>query len=311
MEGHCFVMISVSFPVLYKNSIKYIRAPLKLKMWVKGEQTKLEIAAELLRLAVRHIGTDRKILVCCDSWYPKGEVLKLQHIENVEFICAVRTDTALYKIPDEPARKGPGRRRIYGERVSLENFTLIDCSDGMRAGVMTVRTNLFRKTLVRAVKTVFSNGSKRLFLCTAPEEWLDDVDINIFSGDSRRWMEADAALTPLSLYSLRWDIETSFYEMKKFWGLCSRLLRSRAGIERILNLQAMVYSLPAVLPFTDSTFAGMAEYSIQERRFLIGRILQQEMFFTRLTGQPETDENSRPLIRKLELLLQETLQRAA
>ena len=41
---------------------------------------------------------------------------------------------------------------------------------------------------------------------------------------------------PLLLYSLRWNIETSYYEQKTFWSFCNYMVRSCKGIEMLVNL---------------------------------------------------------------------------
>ena len=46
---------------------------------------------------------------------------------------------------------------------------------------------------------------------------------------------------PLFLYSFRWNIETSYYEQKTFWSLCSYMVRSCKGIE-MLEIFRLAYS---------------------------------------------------------------------
>ena len=46
---------------------------------------------------------------------------------------------------------------------------------------------------------------------------------------------------PLFLYAFRWNIEVGYYEQKTFWSLCSYMVRSRKGIEMLVNLINIVY----------------------------------------------------------------------
>ena len=48
---------------------------------------------------------------------------------------------------------------------------------------------------------------------------------------------------PLFFYEFRWNIETSYYEQKTFWSLCSYMVRSRSGIERpqLTNLHSTMF----------------------------------------------------------------------
>ena len=95
---------------------------------------------------------------------------------------------------------------------------------------------------------------------------------------------------PLTIYSLHWNIEVSFYEMKKFWSLEDYMLRSKIGIERLTNLLMIVYSLMTLLPFYDSLFFPLADKSPQETRFLIDRQIQQELFFATFEIQPTSSK---------------------
>ena len=47
---------------------------------------------------------------------------------------------------------------------------------------------------------------------------------------------ADADFLPLTIYTLHWNIETAHYEQKAFWALGDYRLRSKVGIERLVNL---------------------------------------------------------------------------
>ena len=186
-------------------------------MWTK-EETKLKMAADLVRLAMKAIGTEKKVLLCCDSRYPKAEITQLpEEFENPDIICNVRSDTALYELPPERTGK-KGRPRIRGEKISLNHFTLQEVKEtGMRAGTKEVMTNLFKKRPVTAIVTESKSGSRRLFLCTASPEQLH-FDTNCSGiGKSLRYAETNRSLLPLTIYALRWHIETAYYEQKKFW----------------------------------------------------------------------------------------------
>ena len=59
----------------------------------------------------------------------------------------------------------------------------------------------------------------------------------------------------LFLYQFRWNIEISYYEQKKFWSLERYMLRSRIGIEQILNLITILYSAMKLLPYMEKDFS--------------------------------------------------------
>ena len=60
---------------------------------------------------------------------------------------------------------------------------------------------------------------------------------------------------PLFLYSFRWNIETSYYEQKTFWSLCSYMVRSCKGIEMLVNLINICYCAMKILPYQDEQFS--------------------------------------------------------
>lgn len=114
LNGHCMVSILLSFPVMAEGSIRYLSVSLGYRLWDK-KQTKLEIAAEMVRSAMGYIGSDRQVFLLCNSWYPKGCAAGLvDEFSNLDMICNARIDTVMYSLPPERTGKR-GRPRKYGE----------------------------------------------------------------------------------------------------------------------------------------------------------------------------------------------------
>ncbi len=292
LNGHCFVSLMISVPVMENNKISYLSVPVGYRMWTK-EETKLKMAADLVKLAMKAIGTERNVILCCDSWYPKAEITQLpEEFENLDILCNVRSDTALYELPPERTGK-KGRPRVRGERIFLNDFILQEVKEtGMYAGSRTVMTNLFKKRPVSAIVTESKSGSRRLFLCTASPEQLH-FDTNCSGiGKSLCYAETNRALLPMTIYALCWHIETAYYEQKKFWSFGSYLLRSRDGIECLLNLLTIVYSMMSLLPFLDSSFSFLKEVSSQQARFLLCYQIHQDLFFDTFVRQLKHIKNT-------------------
>ena len=77
LNGHYMVSILLLFPVLAGSSIRYLSVPpLGYRLWDK-KQTKLKIAASMVRRAMESIDSDRQAFLRCDSRYPKGCVADL------------------------------------------------------------------------------------------------------------------------------------------------------------------------------------------------------------------------------------------
>ena len=292
LNGHCFVSLMISVPVMENDKIRYLSVPVGYRMWTK-EETKLKMAADLVKLAMKAIGTEKKVLLCCDSWYPKAEITELpEKFENLDIICNVRSDTALYELPPERTGK-KGRPRIRGERISLNDFTLQEVKEtGMHAGAKTVMTNLLKKHPVTAIVTESKSGSRRLFLCTASLESLY-FDTNCLGvGKAVHYADTDISLLPLTIYALRWHIETAYYEQKKFWSLGDYMLRSKDGIECLLNLLTILYSMMSLLPFLDSYFSFLSGKSPQQSRFFLSYQIQQDLFFAAFVQRLKHTKNT-------------------
>ena len=219
LDGHCFVSLLMNVPV---EGSQYLPVPVGYRMWDKS-QSKLEIAADLVRTAMKMIGTERSVVLCCDSWYPKGAVCGLiQEYKNLTLICNVRSDTVLYDLPPEKTGKR-GRPRKKGERLELSQISRSDIpGTDYSVGLRSVKTNLFGEQTVTAIVTkAKSENSIRLFLSTEPAERIPFSLDFLHQKTALAYPQANPALLPLAIYSLRWSIEVTYYEQKTFWGLSS------------------------------------------------------------------------------------------
>ena len=280
LYGHCFVSIMLSVPVFDQGKVRYLSFPIGYRMWTK-EQTKLAMAADLVKEVMKIIGGERNVCLCCDSWYPKAEITELpQQYDNLVLICNIRHDTALYDLP--PAKTGKkGRPKVRGQKLSFDDFTFssVDGTD-YSVGSRQVITNLFGKKPVHAIVTKTKNGSQRLFICTKSPDQLNFAFDSSESGKTAFFAKADVRFLPLTIYAVRWSIEVAYYEQKKFWSLEVYMLRSRIGIERLTNLLTVLYAFMTILPFYDKTFSALSHNSPQQSRFVIGMTVWHELFLT-------------------------------
>ena len=302
LNGHCMVSILLSFPVLKDGQIQYLSVPLGYRLWDK-EKSKLTIAAEMVRQAMSIIGSSRQVFLLCDSWYPKAEVAELiNEFENLDIICNARIDTAMYDLPPAPTGKR-GRPRKYGKRISLKDFNMRTPQNGdWKIGVRPVLTRLWGERVVYAYVTAPKKGgdSRRLFFCTKNPEEIT-LDYSVCADDRiRNYGEEDINYIPLACYLLRWNIEVSYYEGKTFWSLEEYRIRSREGIERLINLLAISYSAMTLLPYSDETFSSYQTLSAQETRYEIGQQIQVSIIFNSFVESLETVKKAQALIKLLE-----------
>ena len=172
---------------------------------------------------------------------------------------------------------------ISDNKLKSYYFTLneskIDLSEWIRNMVRIVITNLFGKKPVHAIVTKTKNGTQRLFICTKSPDELNFDFTSSELGKASLFFFFFLQFLPLTVYSMRWSIEVTYYEQKKFWSLGNYMLRSKIGIERLTNLLTLLYSFMTLLPFYDKTFSALSNNSPQQSRFVIGMTIWQELFF--------------------------------
>ena len=110
---------------------------------------------------------------------------------------------------------------------------------------------------------------------------------------------------PLLLYVFRWNIEVSYYEQKTFWSLCSYMVRSRKGIEMLVNLINIAYCGMKILPYQDKVFSEYRTESVQEFRFVLSAQIREQVFYAIFEKNIETHIKSNAIINALKQLVQQ------
>ena len=307
-------------PVLDKdNNVTYVRVPVKHKLWIpkkakgKGSESdkeslvpdipyrsKYQILRDILVEAVNAFGASRKYVLLADSWYPKGEILDfVNENENVEAVFNVPINTVIYKaaVPKPTGKRG--RPREIGDRLSPKtDFPRTNIAGtNYLASLMDVTSNLFgKKKRVKALVTESKEAkSIRLFICTNPDVCAIPTSC-IMDKLAKAMIEAIPESLCFASYSLRWSIETTYLELKAHWSFSDYMLRSVKGIERLINLQSMVYAVLCVAPWIDPVFKPLAELSIQERRYIVGKAINQDLFLRSISAELEMEGNSKEVV---------------
>ena len=130
-------------------------------------------------------------------------------------------------------------------------------------------------------------GSRRLFLSTITPAtlslfcaWQEKAPLNQTGMD---WM----LYVPLFLYQFRWKIEISYYEQKKFWSLEQYMLRSRIGIERMINFTTILYSAMKLLPYMEKEFSEYQTESAQAFGFYLSNTIREQLIIHRFVTSIE------------------------
>ena len=195
----------------------------------------------------------------------------------------------------------------HGRQLSVETDFIfsVEKTDGYFIAVRPVITNLFgsRKVLAYFTAPEPGSGKKRLFFSTVfPEQlqifcaWQENARLN---RTGSAWMK----YIPLFFYGFRWNIETSYYEQKTFWSLCSYMVRSRSGIERMVNLINIAYCAMKILPYQDKRFSKYKGCGVQEFRFALSEEIRQQIFFAGFVKTVENGIKSQRIIRALKQLI--------
>lgn len=298
-------------PAMTITGLKYVPVIVAQRMWI-GKVSKLVMAREMVLLARKIVGEQRQLILLCDSWYPKGEVAGLARLQNLDIICNARSDSAMFEMPIPKEKPGPGRPQKYGKQVKADHFELVPVSGtDYHVGIRTVQARIFGDKPIAAIVTrQGEQGSRRVFFCTNMEACkFFQQHPEIFSKrDAQAYIYTEIDFVPLAIYSLRWEIETSYLELKSFWAFREYRVRSRDGMEHLLNLQSLVYSVFSLLPILDSDFAPLEQLSIQERRWHLEQLISQEIIFHRLEERLQTDKNKLTILQQCRAIaLQDTI----
>ena len=308
LNGHCFVSIMLCVPVWKHNKCVYLSIPLGYRMW-KKDISKLDLAADMVRNVMPALSSIRNVILLCDSWYAKKNLLCIvDEYENLDIICNARNDSVMYDLA--PPKTGKrGRPAKYGKRLSIENdFSLSGEKIGdYYIGARRVLSNLFgeREVLALVTSTGNENSSRRLFFSTVfPEQismfcaWQEKSPLN---QTGNKWMQ----YVPLFLYGFRWNIEVSYYEQKTFWSLCSYMIRRRKGIEMLVNLINISYCAMKILPYQDAAFSEYQNKSVQEFRFALSSQIREQVFYAHFVQNIESRIKSKQLMNALKMLIQQ------
>ena len=305
LNGHCFVSILLCVPVWNRQKVSYLSVPIGYRMWQKKE-SKLALAASMVRQVMPELCQKKNVIILCDSWYVKQNLVSIvDEYPNLDLIGNARSDSVIYDLAPAPTGKR-GRPAKHGRRLSIAaDFTLSSEKVGeYYTGCRRVLTNIFGTKEVLAYVTSPSRegGIRRLFFSTIfPSQlqffcaWQEKAPLNQTGSSQMQYI-------PLFLYSFRWNIEVSYYEQKSFWSLCGYMLRSRKGIEMLVNLINISYCAMKIFPYTEETFFQYRGGSVQEFRFAISGRIRQQIFYANLVQNIENHIKSNVIAKVLKQL---------
>jgi len=278
LNGHCFVALTICVPVAIGSKIQYMNIPVRFRL--RNDDSKLKMASEMVNEAMKELANIPTVVLLCDSWYPKAEVLAtVATHKNLELIANVRVDSSIFDLPPEKTGKR-GRPAKQGKQLSIYTDFCYTLVDDYCTAAKTVLTNLFENPVYLTVTTPNPGNHKayRLFLSTIFPASLN----SLFAGYENLLSDEELPqpwLAPLRLYKFRWNIEVMFYEFKSFWSFGLYMLRSKSGIENLTNIISISYAASKLLPFSDPTFSPLAGSTPQTVKFALGDLIRKDLFF--------------------------------
>ena len=308
-NGHAFVSLTMSVPVLHENAgkqqIRYIAIPIGYVM-SNGEASKLTLACHLLD-EVMPILEKRQVILLFDSWYAKRELLThALSYPNLNVICNARHDTAMFELPDSTAGRR-GRPPKYGKRLMLDeivdNLTNYLCRmDDYFVAHRLVKTRIFGDRTVHAYVTLSKSGSYRLFFSTAQLLVLVRQDLHESVPGIRqvqqvlnRSLRANfvAAKLPehLLLVVVRLNTPTEFVELERV----NRHMLGAGVAERFVLL-------PGNAHVQGHRISAYRDKSPQELRHALSQQIHKEVFFATLVSKAQSSINSSALLKALQAL---------
>lgn len=221
--------------------------PLLLRLHKKvGNRTKLIGGVALIRSLLPSLRQKGDVVIRClvDAWYMKRKfVLRLLKL-GVHVIGQARKDTVLYLEPQDQrtARRGPGRPRKYGDKLTKERVEKLP----LKAAQLHIYGGL-KVVKYRAVTCLarFLHGHKVMAIwCQLPEQ--------------KSWtllLSTDLSLTPeriIKLFARRWKIEPMFNEIKHGYGVAEAWEQTEKNLHRWVSMLCVAYTLHRTLSLLGS-----------------------------------------------------------
>ena len=82
------------------------------------------------------------------------------------------------------------------------------------------------------------------------------------------------------------------------------MVRSRKGIEMLVNLINISYCAMKLLPYQDKEFCEYRSQSVQEFRFVLSGKIRQQVFYAHFVKNIETQIKSNAVMKALKCLVQ-------
>ena len=237
--AQCWVTLGIS--VLGSAGRKYVLPIVSRLVPATGNRNKLTIALALVR-GLAPVMKGKPVRILFDAWFMRARLVLPLLSRQMRIIGQARRDTALFLPPVKLEKRGRGRPRTYGVKMTLTaiealpeteiKLTLYGKEQLIRLRSVLAMARFLKGTLVRAVWCEFYDQDKqhwskaRLLLATETELSAEEI---------------------LRLYARRWGIEPLFHNLKRWWGVNNQWQQKRTVLELWMQIRSMAWTLVQLL----------------------------------------------------------------
>jgi DDE superfamily endonuclease len=234
--GHRWVVVGVIVHLPFVT--RAVCLPILARLWTPGDpdRTPLQLARELLDLAVNHLG-DQPVHLVGDAAYIGKPLQGLP--THVTVTARLRCDAALYQ-PAPPPTGRAGRPRVKGDR--LPELIVLAAMTCYRWTPLRVRC--YGKTLDRevlALRCLWYGALGR-----QPVQVVLSRRVGACDGYELALVTTDLAATPqviIERYATRWSAEQAFLDARHLVGVGQARTRTKRSVERLVPFGLCCLSL--------------------------------------------------------------------
>ena len=273
-----------------KKSIEKINANLNA---AKIEfKTKLEQAADMVTDIAEAFGSTR-ILVITDSWFGNNGLLK--PLRNrvgscVDILSRLRSNNAVFQLPDPRGKNGPGRPEKYGQKLGPVSFLAAQ----FRSLASQYTVNLYGR--IRTVIAYEHVVMLKTLKCPVKVVWIyrQTQWVALFSTDLSLSVQQI-----IEFYGARWKIEATFKELKRDIGSAHTQTRHPNAVTNHLHFCMMAISITWIYasriektPERRHAVKGRNHFAFSDVRRSIAKVVLSDNFIRLFPAQHKSIVNS-------------------
>lgn len=234
-------------------------------------KTKYRHAVDMLKKIVVQF-VPPSLLVVSDSWFGNNGLWSLMQKEigkQCHMLSRLRSNNALYAVPETPTRKGVGRARKYGEKLGDTSMLAV----ANRQYAIEYAVNLYGK--VRTILAYTQVVMLKTIKCPVRVVWVYRRTqwVALFTTDLT--LSVDEII---EIYGARWKIEAGFKELKQELGSAETQTRNPVAVTNHLNFCMMAASLTWIYadhlekaPIRRHAVNGRGHFAFSDIRRLISK----------------------------------------